>query len=331
LVRRAFAARIDHAMSQTPERSLLARLTYDWLERRTGQSYGALHELAPGVWAADYAAGRLALAVEPASGSEPQPAWSEVLRRFTHRLDYPGDGGVLIWLPPGAAPAQNEPDASVAIAAVQDAVNAATVGSSATALLPITITVRKRDDAGAYVSAFGGLAPLWAQFTDRVEGYYQIDSTQLHRLPDDETYVRGLIDRIVAASKGLQVGEVSSVPAEDHWLVQRVPGAGGCACVALPPGDESETGAPLRRHLRTSLREASARLDPAGPAVRVLAFYAHTASLDDEPVGTALRGQDPALFGGLDLVVVVAEGRVKPLIDVSRHPLLQPRTSAEAQ
>jgi hypothetical protein len=67
------------------------------------------------------------------------------------------------------------------------------------------------------------------------------------------------------------------------------------------------------------MKECSVRLATQDANLRVLVLYAHYGTLEGEPVGPALRGQDPALFAGLDLVVLIADGQVKPLMDVTRR------------
>lgn len=307
---------------------LLAQLFCDWLAERSGEAVAPPTTGPAGLFVTTVAGQRIAVDVAPMATGEPPAGWSGALAAFCARLQPGQTGGVLLWLPGGAAPPAQEPAASEALHAVQAAVDTAASGATAEARLPITLSIRKRAESGAYVSAFGGLAPLWAQFTDRVQGYYQIDSTALHRLPDDEAYIRGLIDRVVEASEGMALGEARAAPAEDHWLVQRLRAGAGCAALGLPPGDESENGAPLRKRLRAALREGAARLAGEPAELRVLALFAHYGSLEGEPVGPALRGLDPALFGGLDLVVLLANGAVKPLIDITRKALHQRRNDA---
>jgi hypothetical protein len=310
------------------ERQLLAQLVLDWLAQRSGRLLTPPQVAPDATVRARSGDDAIAIAVEPLnSGAEPA-GWRAALDRFAARLEVSGEGGVLIWLPPGAAPPEEEPAATTAVMAVQTAIDATAPGQSNDALLPIRIGLHKREASGAYVSAFGGLAPLWAQFTDRVQGYFQIDSTALHRLSEEEALVHALIERIVEASAGMEVGETRGVEAEDRWRVQRLRGGHGCAVVAVPPQDDTESGAPLRRRLRTVVRDAGEQLAGENAALRALALCAHYPTLDQEQAGPALRGQDPALFAGLDLIVLLADGGVKLLLDLTRKPLAQPRATA---
>ncbi len=314
-------------MATSEQIRLLGRLFLDWLAARTGESPVA-HEFDESqVLAAELAGKPLYALLAPASSQEPPAEWQDSLERFGERLS-PGATGVLIWLPLGAAVPDTEPQAAATLDALQRAINALSAGESADARLPIEITIRKRDETGAYVTAFGGLSQYWAQFTERVDGYFHVDSRQLHRLPDDEAYIKGLVDRVVQASKGLQVGGAATVAAEDSWRVQRLRGGRGCAIIGLPSGDDSESGTPLRKHLRAAVRAAGEQLASHAGDLRVLVIYGHYGSLESDPVGPALRGQDPSLFNGLDMVALIADGGVKPLIDITRQQALQGPTHA---
>ncbi|HZQ38204.1 MAG TPA: hypothetical protein VFD32_19900 [Dehalococcoidia bacterium] len=299
--------------------TVIARLVLAWLGERTGAPVELLDGDAGVAVHGRLGAETVVLAVESLSSAEQPAGWQAGLDRFGARLDPRSEGAVILWLPAGAAPPAEEPAATVAVRAVQAAIDAVPPGESRDALLPIVLGLQKRDDNGAYVSAFGGLAPLWAQFTDRVQGYYQIDSTALHRLPEDEAEVRALIDRVITASAGMALGEARMVDADDRWRVQRLRDGSGCTVIAAPPGDETESGAPLRRRLRAVLRGTGERLADGRPALRVLALLGHYPTIEADQAGPALRGQDPSLFAGLDLIVVVADGAVKPLLDVGRR------------
>ncbi len=315
-------------MAYAPDVAPIARLTLEWLAERTGAATNLID-----VDSGPLLHGRLgdepvALAVESLSSAERPPDWQTRLDRFAARLDPGGEGAVLLWLPAGATLPAEEPEMTVAVRAVQAAIERTGAGESNDALLPIALRLQKRDESGAYVSALGGLAPLWAQFTDRVQGYFQIDSTALHRLPLGEEQVRALIDRLVEASAGMALGETRSVDAEDHWRLQRLRGGAGCTIVAVPPGDDTESGAPLRRRLRMLLRDAGSRLAAQQPALRVLTLLGHYPTIEADQAGPALRGQDPSLFAGVDLIVLAADGGVKPLLDIARRLPARPGATA---
>jgi hypothetical protein len=301
------------------ERRLLAQHFAEWLASRAGGA--PMTDDRDGVWSVDVGGRQAVFLVEPAGSTELPDEWYARLDALASRLDPGTAGGVLVWLPPGAEVPRQEPAASDLAAALQRTIDGIAPGDLADAALPIEIAIQKREESGAYVSAAGGLSPHWARFTDRVQGYFQIDSKSLHRLPADEEYLDALVERIAAASAGLALREIATVEAEDFWRVQRLRAGHGIALVGQPPGDESESGAPLRRRLRVVVREAGERLTARRAELRLLALYAHYPSLEGAPAGAALRGQDPALFGGLDLVALLADGGVRPLVDITRRTL----------
>lgn len=302
---------------------LLAQLFAEWLAERAGGG-GPPADLGDGAWSLTLGTRQAAFLIEPAGSAEIPDDWQARLDGLAARLEPRLEGGVLVWLPPGANLPQHEPAVSDLVGALQQAIDGLAPGEAVDAALPIEIGIQKRDESGAYVSAAGGLSPHWARFTDRVQGYFQIDSTTLHRLPADEGYLDALVERIAAASAGLALREIATVGAEDFWRVQRLRGGSGVAIVAQPPGDESESGAPLRKRLRLVLREARERLATCPAELRLLALFAHYPSFEGEPAGAALRGQDPTLFGGLDLVALIADGGVRPLVDITRRTLPAP-------
>lgn len=317
----------DSSSHDALRRALLAQAFIDWLENRTGaRAEPASTADGDSLLTLRLGGERLLLAIEPVAATPPDAAWQGRLAAFEERLEKAGAGGVLVWLPAGAEPPLDEPAASETVQAIGAAAAALAPGAVGDARLPITLYLRRRDEAGAYITAYGGMAQYWAQFTERVQGYFQLDSKQLHRLPDDEAYIKGLVDRIVDVAQGMTVDEMRAIPAEDFWRVQRLRGGEGCAAAGRPAGDEAEQGAPLRRRLRTALQEAGARFGADGDALRVLLLYGHYPTLDGEPVGPALRGMDPSLFAGIDFVALLSDGTVKPLLDITRRPALAART-----
>ena len=85
---------------------------------------------------------------------------------------------------------------------------------------------------------------------------------------------------------------------------------------------EASSGAALRRSLRRTLPALRAAMLAETADARVVGFVGPYASFEDQPVGTALLGMDPALFGGLDLILLAADGQVGPILDLTRLPLL---------
>jgi hypothetical protein len=73
-------------------------------------------------------------------------------------------------------------------------------------------------------------------------------------------------------------------------------------------------GLAVRRNLRRILGEASPTLRATDAELRALVLLGHYARIEDEGASIAMRGFSPALYSGIDYVVLVADGVVKPLI-----------------
>lgn len=71
-------------------------------------------------------------------------------------------------------------------------------------------------------------------------------------------------------------------------------------------------GRAVRRYLRRALRDRGGALSSQGE--RVLAVVGVVPQLADELASIAMRGIDATLLGGWDAVVLIADGRVKPLL-----------------
>ena len=84
--------------------------------------------------------------------------------------------------------------------------------------------------------------------------------------------------------------------------------------------DNDEQSAALRRNLRALLREAAPAVHQPADAHALVVLGAATYA-DDEKLTWALRGMDPTLYSGSDLMAVIADGVVKPLLQPGRSTL----------
>ncbi len=263
--------------------------------------------------------------IAPPEGDDPwYRAKADVERRLAGRLE----GGYLVWVPQGAELPEREPDSSEMVRRVEETLGRFVPGGHGEVRFPVAIRIRKSDAAGAYVTARGGLANSWARFTNRVSGHFQLDSSDLHRLPAGEANLTGLIDEIIEVANGLELGQLVEVMTEDAWPAQRLRGGTGMAFIGEPPGSERSSGAGLRRPLRRTVQAMRGPLLECNAAVRVVCFIGPYTSIDQQPVGTALLGFDPALYHGIDLICLAAEGALKPLLDLTRDPLLKDESGA---
>lgn len=299
----------------------------EWLGERTRRSV-RLDPRAPiaetdAVLAAGEVDGRplaVALAfIVPPAGADP---WyhrkAELERRCSGRLA----GGYLVWVPQMADLPDREPHSSEVVLRVEETLRRFVPGGHGEVRFPVPVYIRKSDAEGSYVTARGRLAAHWAKFTGRVFGHFQLDSTELHRLPHGEGRLAELIDRLVEVANGLELGQMGEVVTEDAWVAQRLRAGEGVAFVGEPPGCDRSSGAGLRRSLRRTVQALREPLLAQEAAARLVCFVGPYTSIAEQPVATALLGFDPGLYRGIDLVCLAAEGAVRPLLDLTRNPVL---------
>jgi hypothetical protein len=224
---------------------------------------------------------------------------------------------IALWCPAGASLASDEPAVSEFAALVREAAIRLGPHERAHVGFPIRLVLRKNSDAGNVVSVTGGLNPHWARFTDRVRGQYDLDSTQLHRLPEADSHLESLLDEIVERTKALEVGQYATIETTDSWTVQRLSGDQGVTIIGVPPEAAAEGGLAVRRNLRRILVHAAPLRDVAGP-IRALVLLGYYPRIEMEGATVAMRGFEPSLYSGIDYVVLVADGIVKPLIEPAR-------------
>lgn len=226
------------------------------------------------------------------------------------RLDLEGLPHAL-WLPRGAQLPTGEPGLSQIALAANEA--RSVDGDRLELRRPVSLYLRRTSLDGSVVTVLGGLAPLWAQFTNRVAGSFQLNAQELHRLPGSEEERMDLIERTVLAAGQPDVDDSCVIPAEDVWTANLL--AGDRAYVVGSPVSEGDkASSALRRTLRKLLREAQDA--PSAPAdARALVVLAAATELSDEKVSWSLRGMDPTLYSGYDLIAVVADGQVRVVLD----------------
>ena len=177
---------------------------------------------------------------------------------------------------------------------------------------PVTLHIRRTATTGSVVTALGGMAPHWAQFTNRVAGSFQLNALQLHRLPSNEDERTDLADRIVLAAAQPEVDGSIPIAAEDAWTANELD-EGGSSVLGTPQRENDEHASSLRRNLRKLLKDAAPARDLPAPAHALVVLGASTYA-GEEKLTWALRGMDPTLYTGFDIIAVVADGIVKPLL-----------------
>ncbi len=251
--------------------------------------------------------------------------WYAAKAALEERIGRTLSGGYILWAPAGADLPAREPHRSDFITRVEELAARFVPGGHGEVRFPVNLYLRKSDEEGGYLTARGGLAPHWARFTGRVFGHYQLDSTELHRPPAGDAYLNTLIDSIALTANALKLGETTTIEAEDAWTMQRLSAGEGLTIVGEPPGAELSSGAGLRRMLRRTMQALRGPMIAEPADARVLGFIGPYASFKEQPVGTALLGMDPTVYGGLDLVLLAADGEVGPVLDLTRTPLLAQR------
>src|SRR5207247_6082869 len=117
-----------------------------------------------------------------------------------------------------------------------------------------------------------------ARFTGRVNGTFDLDSTQLHRLPDAEEHLDALIETVVERSSRLEAGKWAEMETIDAWTVQRLTSEGESTMVAVSASGAHDLGLAVRRNLRRILGEAVPLLRARGSeltALVLIGYYAH--------------------------------------------------------
>jgi hypothetical protein len=227
-----------------------------------------------------------------------------------------GDGlpaRIALWIPAGANLPSEEPDVSEFVAQVREAAIKLGPAERSYVPLPARLYLRKSADTGGVISVSGGLNPHWARFTERVRGSYDLDSTQLHRLPDSEEHLERLLDAVVERTQSLDVRQSAVIETIDAWTVQKLSGDAGVTIVGAPPAAAAEGGIAVRRNLRRIFADAGPlrQAESGARALIVVGFYAR---IEQEGATVAMRGFEPALYRGIDFVCLAADGVVKPLI-----------------
>ena len=258
----------------------------------------------------------LSIAVLNTLAPEADMAWEAARAAVERRLDA-SELPIALWVPRGARLPVGEPGLSQLVLAIESAEKLADGRLELTR--PVSLYLRRTSTTGSVVTILGGLAPFWAQFTNRVPGSFQLNASELFRLPAAEEARTELAERIVLAAGQPEIDDSATVPATDAWSAN--PLEDGRACVlGSPKADTDEQSATLRRNLRTLLRQAQPALQAKADA-RALLVLGTATYASEEKLTWALRGMDPTLYAGYDLLTVAADGITKPLLQPGRSTL----------
>ena len=242
--------------------------------------------------------------------------WEAARAAIEQRLDAEGRS-IALWAPRGAPLPAEEPALSNLIISLSDA---ATLDDGRLEVRhPVNLYLRRVDTTGSVVTALGGLGSHWAQFTNRVPGTFQLNSLELFRLPSSAEERTDLADRIVLAAGQPDIEDTHVIPAEDAWSANQL-GSGPSCVLGTPAPDNEVWSASLRRNLRQALKETAAAPARTADASALVVLGAATYA-GEEKLSLVLRGADPALWAGHDILAVIADGFVKPIIKPGRQAL----------
>ncbi len=291
----------------------LAQLTADWLTGRSARSFSLADDAdTDDVFLLTDGERRLALAV--VYTWEDHPAVEGPRRDIEQRLTELVRGPFLLWLPPFADVPSEEPLASDFVSRVQFAASPLAPGGRGEVKLPVRVRVAKQREEGGYASVIGALNRWWAVITERVSGTMWVDASGMRRAPLDEREREQIFDQIAQLSLSLEVGQQVDFEMEERWTVQRLRQGDGFAIVGAPPKSDPNDGTAIRRILRQRLKTAGEALEATQADLRGVALVGACEFLEHEGLGSLLRSIDPALYAGYDLVAVVADGDVRPVV-----------------
>lgn len=246
--------------------------------------------------------------------------------------DQTDDGAYAAWIPPRVAIPTEEPAASALRVALGHGLRGLEPGERREVRLPVTVMLAKIQDEGAYMSVSGGLSPEWLALSEGIPGAYHLDSRGLYRLPEERAEIDILVSRVRDHTPLLQPEQVVPIELHDHWLVSRLDDAGppGVTVFAQPNSVDPMDGTTVRRLFRPHVTRAveqrnAARTAGEAPDLSVLVVVAAVAHLKDELVTASLRGMNPATYGALDLIVLVADGQVRQVLQPRSLPWEQPQ------
>ncbi|MBI2765753.1 MAG: hypothetical protein HYX53_07565 [Chloroflexi bacterium] len=232
------------------------------------------------------------------------------------RLDSTGHN-VAVWAPRGAHLPAGEPALSEFVLALDEA--RPQEDGRKELRRPVRLYLRRNGTTGSVITVLGGLSGHWAQFTNRVPGTYFLNALELYRMPMDQAERDELTERIVLAAAQPEADDSQVIPAEDAWTVNELSDGGSCI-LGTPKPDDDDHAATLRRNLRKLLKDATPALREPADAKALVVLGAATYA-EEEKLSWALRGMDPALYAGYDLITIVADGVVKPLLKPGRSAL----------
>ena len=231
-------------------------------------------------------------------------------------------GGYVLWSPPGIAPPSEEPALSDFRLRIGGGLKGLAPNERREVRIPATLHLAKTETEGQYVSVTGGLSSHWTSISEGVSGAFHLDSRTLHRLPEEEAELEIVLSRVRDRAGLLNEGERTEIEVHDYWLVSRLPDDDptGLTVSGARPDFDPLDGASVRRRLRSNIKRAVEQAEAGECDLAVLVLVGSVAHMEDEMATTALRGMNPALYAALDLIALVADGRVRQVLQPRSLP-----------
>jgi len=265
---------------------------------------------------------RLAVEVRPLLGPSENAVWLAYRDQLQNDIAVDLPGAFALWLPAGADLPSGSSERLDFVKRVRETAFSLEAGERSCVPLPISVYLKKLRQDGNLMSVIGGLNAYWARFTERIRGTYDLDSTRLHRLPESEEHLQGLLDNICQETERIEnIGQWLDIETIDAWTIQRLEDGHGVAIMGMPPEEMGDLGLAVRRNFRRILADAAPRLRQRAADLRALVVLGHYARMEQEGATTALRGYDPALYANLDFLCLATDGLIKPLIQAPAHLL----------
>jgi hypothetical protein len=237
------------------------------------------------------------------------------------------DGAYVVWVPPRASLPQEEPARSHLRVMLANGLKGLDAGDRREVRLPVTVGLAKIQDDGAYMSVSGGLSPEWTVLSEGLPGAFHLDSRAICRLPEERAEIDILISRVRDRAAVLRPEEVTDIELHDHWVVSRLPDSAphGVAVIGAREDLDPLDGTAVRRSFRAHVTRAveqrrAAQAAGDAPELSVLVVVAALAHMKDELVTASLRGMNPAAYGALDLVALVADAQVRQVLQPRSLP-----------
>ena len=231
-------------------------------------------------------------------------------------------GSYVLWVPPGAEIPADEPKLSEFRIRIANGMRGLEANERREVRLPAKLLLAKTDTEGQYVSVTGELSTHWTSISEGVDGAFHLDSRALHRLPEEQAEVDILISRVRDRAGLLNQGERTHVDLHDYWLVSRLPSdePAGVTSIGAPPEFNPADGASIRRLLRQHIGRATEQRKAGECDFSVLLLVAGLGHMKDEMVTVALRGMNPTSYSTVDLITLVADGRVREILQPRSLP-----------